>query len=206
LLVAALGTPLEQTGIRVVDGGGHETTLGLLEALAEGGLRFGGFADDEEGKHPTRWKKLEERLGKLLFRWQVGCLEENIIKLVPEAELETFIKDPAGDKTGKRLRSLQERLGTDSKEFAVLREKAGTNLRQFIIEAATGEVPEGKESEKKHFQSHSQDWFKSFAGGQELAGKVFTIGLWPQIKDQIIPFANAVRRAVMLSEITDIAL
>ncbi|MEY9363874.1 putative ATP-dependent endonuclease of OLD family [Bradyrhizobium yuanmingense] len=206
ILVAALGTPLEQAGIRVVDGGGHETTLGVLEALAEGGLRFGGFADDEEGKHPTRWKKLEECLGKLLFRWQTGCLEENIIKLVPEAELETFIKDPAGVKTGKRLRSLQERMGTDGKEFAILREKAGDNLRQFIIEAATGKVPEGKESERKHFQSHSQDWFKSFAGGQELAGKVFMMELWPQIKDQIVPFANAVRGAVMLSEITDIAL
>lgn len=206
VLVAALGTPLEQAGIRVVDGGGHETTLGLLEALAEGGLSFGGFADDEGGKHPARWKKLEERLGKLLFRWQAGCLEENIISLVPEAALETLIRDPAGDKTGRRLRSLRERLGTDSKEFAVLREKAGVNLRQLIIEAATGAVPEEKASERKHFQSHSQDWFKSFAGGQELASKVFTMGVWPQIKDQVVPFANAVRRAVMLADIADLTL
>jgi putative ATP-dependent endonuclease of the OLD family len=155
LLLKAIGHPFEQLGIRVVDGGGHETTLGLLEALSEGGLTFGGFADDEEGKHPARWKKLEEKLSKLLFRWQGGCLEENIIKLVPDAELEALIQDPTGMKTGKRLRSLQERLGTESKEFAVLQEKAGENLRQVIIEAATGAVPDGKESEKKHFQSHA---------------------------------------------------
>jgi putative ATP-dependent endonuclease of OLD family len=206
LLLGALGSPLEQAGIRIVDGGGHETTLGLLEALAEGGLSFGGFADDEGGKHPTRWKKLGERLGKLLFRWQAGCLEENIIKLVSKTELESFILDPTGEKTGKRLRSLQERLGTDSKEFAVLREKAGANLRQFIIEAAIGTVPDGKESEKKHFQSHSHDWFKSFSGGQELAKKVFTMGLWPNLKEQLLPFANTVRSAVALPQITDIAL
>jgi putative ATP-dependent endonuclease of OLD family len=206
LLLGALGSPLEQAGIRIVDGCGHETTLGLLEALAEGGLSFGGFADDEKGKHPTRWKKLEESLGKLLFRWPTGCLEENIIKLVPEAELEAFIQDPTGEKTGKRLRSLQERLGAESKDFAVLREKAGANLRQLIIEAATGAVPEGKDSEKKHFESHARDWFKTLNGGQELAAKVFTFGLWPNLKEQLLPFANAVRRAVALPQITDIAL
>jgi putative ATP-dependent endonuclease of OLD family len=206
LLLGALGSPLEQAGIHIVDGCGHETTLGLLEALADGGLSFGGFADDEKGKHPTRWKKLEESLGKLLFRWPTGCLEENIIKLVQEAELEAFIQDPTGEKTGKRLRSLQERLGAESKDFAVLREKAGANLRQLIIEAATGTVPEGKESEKKHFESHARDWFKTLNGGQELAAKVFTFDLWPNLKEQLLPFANAVRRAVALPQITDIAL
>ncbi|MEH2546081.1 putative ATP-dependent endonuclease of OLD family [Bradyrhizobium sp. AZCC 2262] len=206
LLLGALGSPLEQAGIHIVDGCGHETTLGLLEALADGGLSFGGFADDEKGKHPTRWKKLEESLGKLLFRWPTGCLEENIIKLVQEAELEAFIQDPTGEKTGKRLRSLQERLGAESKDFAVLREEAGANLRQLIIEAATGTVPEGKESEKKHFESHARDWFKTLNGGQELAAKVFTFDLWPNLKEQLLPFANAVRRAVALPQITDIAL
>jgi putative ATP-dependent endonuclease of OLD family len=206
LLVSALGAPLEQAGIRIVDGGGHETTLGLLEALAKGGLSFGGFADDEGGKHPIRWQNLEERLGKLLFRWRAGCLEENIIELVPETELEVLIQDPTGETTGRRLRSLQERLGAESKEFAVLKAKAGANLRQLIIEAATGTVPSGKESEKKHFQSHSQDWFKNLAGGQELANKVFKMGLWPTLRDKLLPFANAVRSAVMLPQITDIDL
>src|SRR5262245_60200407 len=47
LLEKALGCPLEQYGVHASDGGGHENALGLLEALADGGLRFGGFADDE---------------------------------------------------------------------------------------------------------------------------------------------------------------
>ncbi len=204
LLLKAIGQPVEEVGLRVVNGGGHETTLGLLEALSEGGLSFGGFADDEGGKHPTRWKKLEEKLGKLLFRWQSGCLEENLIKLVPDAKLEDLIEDPTGTKTGKRLRSLQERLGAESKEFAALREKAGANLRQVIIEAATGTVPDGKETERKHFQSQAQDWFKSSDGGQELAAKMLAMSLWPSLKSQLLPFCNAVRGAVRLEQITDL--
>jgi putative ATP-dependent endonuclease of OLD family len=53
ILEKAVGA-LEDHGIHVTDGRGHESTLGLLEALAAGGLRFGGFADNEQGKHPTR--------------------------------------------------------------------------------------------------------------------------------------------------------
>ena len=39
LLEKALSSSLEQHGIHVTDGGGHEPALRLLEALAEGGLR-----------------------------------------------------------------------------------------------------------------------------------------------------------------------
>jgi len=204
LLKKALGGPLEQFGVHVADGGGHETTLGLLEALADGGLSFGGLVDDESGKHPARWKKLAEKLDKLLFRWSTGCLDENIIRLVPEDKLETFMEDPAGAKTGARLRTLQERIDADDKAFAVLKQKAGENLRTVIIEAATGAVPDGKEAEKRHFQSHGQTWFKSFNGGQELANKMFTMGLWPPLRSQLLPFCNAVREAIGLPKITDI--
>ena len=62
ILERALKSPLTQHGVHVSDGGGHETALGVLEALAHGGLSFGGFADDE-GLHPDRWKKLAEKLG-----------------------------------------------------------------------------------------------------------------------------------------------
>lgn len=51
LLARAGLEPLEQKGIHLADGGGNETTLDLLEALAAGGLKFGGFADDEKGQH-----------------------------------------------------------------------------------------------------------------------------------------------------------
>src|SRR5271165_3600549 len=48
LLEKAFGSSLQKHGVHVTDGGGHESTLDLLEALATGGLRFGGFADEEQ--------------------------------------------------------------------------------------------------------------------------------------------------------------
>jgi putative ATP-dependent endonuclease of OLD family len=205
LLARALCSSLEQHGVHVSDGGGHESTLDLLEALAEGGLRFGGFADDE-GKHPTRWVKVAERLDKLLFRWKSGNTEENIIGALPDDKLEALLNDPAGEKTGMRLRTLSDRLGIQDKAFETIKTKAGSGLRAVILAVASGTVPEDKTSEKKQYQAHAQTWFKTLGGGRELAGKVFSLGVWSTLKPQLIPFCNAVRRAVDLEEIMDLDL
>ncbi|OYW34701.1 MAG: OLD family endonuclease [Rhizobiales bacterium 12-66-7] len=203
ILERAFGSVLEQHGVHVSDGGGHEATLGILEALAAGGLRFGGFADDE-GKHPTRWAKLHTKLGGLLFRWPSLCIEENIIAVVPDDKLEAFIADPAGEKTGIRLRTLADRLGIAEKDFAALRARAGADFRARIVEAALGTVPTGKESDKNEYKAHAGQWFKSVDGGRELAGKLFSLALWPALKPQLLPFCNAVRTAIGLTEIADL--
>ena len=203
ILERTFGSALEQHGVHVSDGGGHEATLGILEALAAGGLRFGGFADDE-GKHPTRWGNLHTKLGALLFRWPSRRIEENIIAVVPEDKLEAFIADPAGEKTGVRLRTLADRLGTTEKDFALLKAKADADFKARIVEAALGTVPAGKESEKNEYKAHAGRWFKSVDGGRELAGKLFSLALWPALKPQLLPFCNAVRTAIGLSEIADL--
>jgi putative ATP-dependent endonuclease of OLD family len=41
-------------------------------------------------------------------------------------------------------------------------------------------------------------------GGRELVGKVFAFGLWPTLKPELLPFFNAVRKAVDLDEIPDL--
>ena len=61
-LERALQSSLQQHGVHVTDGGGHETTLALLEALADGGLLFAGFADDE-GKHRCQVGAVARRSG-----------------------------------------------------------------------------------------------------------------------------------------------
>jgi putative ATP-dependent endonuclease of OLD family len=118
LLERALGKPLMDFGVHVSDGGGHESTLGLLEALKAGGLSFGGFADDESGKHPTRWKTLEYALGPLLFRWPKGGLEENVFAATPDAKLESSMADPKGERTGMRRQTLTLRLEIQANTFA----------------------------------------------------------------------------------------
>jgi putative ATP-dependent endonuclease of OLD family len=203
LLERALASPLEQYGIHVSNGGGHESTLNLLEALSNGGLRFGGFADNED-KHPARWKSVEDELETLLFRWPSGCIEENIISVLPEDELEALIIDPNDEKTGIRLRTLADRLGIAQKDFQIIKAEAGANLRAVIVAAAKGTVPADKQLERKQYQAHGQSWFKTITGGRELAEKVFTLGVWPTLKPQLMPFCNAVRRIVELEEIQEL--
>lgn len=203
LLEKALNTSPQKYGVHVTDGGGHVDTLGLLEALSAAGLEFGGFADDE-GKHATRWQKLHDKLGKLLFRWTTGCIEANVIGAVPDDKLEMLLTDPEDEKTGMRLRTLAERLGIQEKDFPTLKQTAGPNLKSLVIAAAMGTVPHGKEAEKKHYQSHGQTWFKTIEGGRELAGKVFALGPWPALKSELLPFCNAVRKAVELDEVSDL--
>jgi len=202
LLEKALGSALAPFGIHVSDGGGHERTLELLEALSDGGLRFGGFADDE-GKHPTRWQRIVAAQGPLLFRWASGRLEDNIINAVPDDTLEALITDPIGEKTGARLRTVADRLDLQEKDFASLAKVAG-NLRQVLLEAAVGNVPADRAAEAKRYKSHAQIWFKSEEGGRELAEKMFSLGLWQTLRQQLLPFCNAVRATVDLPHIPDL--
>jgi hypothetical protein len=103
-----------------------------------------------------------------------------------------------------RLRTRADRLGVEEKDFALLKVKAGANFKALIIQAALGTVPPGKEDEKNQYRSHAGTWFKSVEGGRELAGKAFSLRLWPSLKPQLLPFCNAVRAAVGLAEIPDL--
>lgn len=206
LLKRALGDDLLARGIWVTDGCGNVATLDLLESLANSGVKFAGFADDE-GTFPDKWAALKKKLGALLFRWPGGCIEENIIKLVPAQSLETFIRDREDEHTGDRLRTLAERLGLADKDFSSIVAHC-PDLTALVIAAATGTVPDDKKdaekSAKRVLQKHAEKWFKSAEGGTELAAKVFDFNLWPQLKRQLLPFLNAVRAALSLSEMTDL--
>ena len=203
LLEKSLGASLEQHGIHLTDAVGNDAALNLLEALSEGGLQFGGFADDE-GRYPERWKRVSEKLGTLLFRWKEGSLEKNVINLVPDEKLEDLIRDPLNEKPGTRLRTLATRLGSKEKDFEILKNKAEGKLKQIILEAALGTVPEGQDIDESEYKAHPKSWFKSVDGGCELAGKVFSLGLWPSLQPQLMPFCNAIRKAVNLPELKDL--
>ena len=207
LLERALRVPLHTHGIYVSDGGSHETTLDLLEALLEGGLHFAGFAD-HENKYPTRWQRVADKLGSLLFRWPSGCIEQNVIAAVSVEKLEQLLTHADDDHiTSMRLRTLADRLGIADKSFPALSSSA-PDLHALIIAAATGHVPSDKladRSERRAYKKHAQLWFKSRAGGRELHDKLFDLGLWPQLAGQLLPFCNAVLHAVGVSSVTDLA-
>ena len=102
---------------------------------------------------------------------------------------------------------MADRLGLPDTSIEDLREQA-PDFRQLIIDAATGAShphPEATKDEKKAWKKHGQRWFKSRTGGKDLAEKVFAFGLWPSLADELLPFVNAVRRAVGLEDITSVA-
>lgn len=204
LLERALGSRLEQHGVHVSDGGGHEESLGLLEGLADAGVNAGGFVDDE-GRFPGRWRRVMQAQGPVLFRWSSGCVEENVIGAIPDDLLERLVADPTGEKGGTRQRHLADRLGVEDKSFGALRLEAGTRLREVIIDAALGRIPEGiPEDERKRYKSQSQAWFKSETGGRELAQKMFSLRAWRCLSPQLMPFCNAVRGAAGLCQLRDL--
>jgi putative ATP-dependent endonuclease of the OLD family len=189
--------------VHVTDGRGHDTVLGIMEALVGGGLSFAGFVDNE-GRWNDSWKALGERLGALLFRWADGDVESNIIAALEDDQLEQLLIHPFDvDRTRDRLLSLAERLGIVEKDFASIQDAAGAGLRQLIMDAAHGLVPEGKkdDEDKKKYKSHARRWFKSLDGGRELESKVFCLGLWPKLQGRLLPFCNGVRAAIGMKEL-----
>lgn len=204
LLDRAIEGELLDQGLRVCDGQGNPATLGLLEAMVAGGLSFGGFADNE-GQSPERWGAVKANMGALLFQWDEGSTEENIVALVDENQLTELIKNEDGLFDPERCLTLATRLGIEDRSVETIVDKA-PDLRALIIAAATGSKEGAPDQDaEKTWKKHGRRWFKSEAGGRELATKMFALGVWPALKPQILPFLNAVRAALGQSEIQDVA-
>lgn len=194
-------------GVYIADGGGNDDALTLLEALSTGGVRFAGFVDNEN-RNQGRWGAVKKRVGGLVFQWSIGCIEQNVIPMFAPEQIQALIADPGDDKTGLRLRTLADRLDTTSTSFESLTECAlarasasdeqkGHPLEPWIIQAATGAVPEALRDapakERNPFKGHASAWFKSIEGGRELAEKVRMMGVWERELSKLLrPFVDAV--------------
>lgn len=191
-------------GIRICDGQGNPATLDLLEALAGGGLSFGGFADDESDAS-GRWSALKARMGDRLFQWKGGCTEEAIIKRVPEDKLAALIAHNDAGVAAERRVTLATRLGIDDKSLEVIT-AVTDDFRALLIAAATGSKEGAPDDEAaKMWSRHGRRWFKSVAGGRELATKMFALGVWPSVRDDLMPLFNAIRATLGQAAVTDIA-
>jgi putative ATP-dependent endonuclease of OLD family len=191
------GNPLDH-GVRVCDGQGNEATLDLLETLASSGLLFAGLADDE-GTAPERWKKLKAKLKGRLHQWKNGCTEDHVIGAIPEENLFELLKDAEGKLDGYRLRTLAERLGLQDKSTEAIDaalKVSGKTWHALIISAASGSKDGAPAGQERAWKKHSQQWFKSTVGGQELAQKMVALGAWADIQPQLLPLINEVLVAV----------
>lgn len=197
LLEKAFGAEPLDYGVRVCDGQGNDATLGLLETLTSTGLLFAGFVDDE-GSAPGRWKALKEKLGDRLFQWPKGCIEEHVINAIPDGKLSELLESGPDEMDGERLRTLADRLGLKDKQPAAIEQAlqaAGTSWRNLIIAAATGGTAGAPDGSEKSWKSHARQWFKSEAGGRELAERMTVLGAWETIRPQLLPLINAILTA-----------
>jgi putative ATP-dependent endonuclease of OLD family len=193
LLEKAFGTDPLDYGVRVCDGQGNSATLDLLETLASAHLLFAGIADNE-GSAPERWKKLKEKLGDRLLQWPNGCTEQHVAVAIPDCKLQELLKI-GSDLDGDRLRTLADRLGLQDKQLATIDQAltaAGKTWREAIIDAATGNKTGAPEGSEKSWKSHARAWFKSEAGGRELAEKMVALEAWTTIQPQVLPLINAI--------------
>lgn len=197
LLEKAFGCAPLDHGVRVCDGQGNDATLDLLETLASAGVLFAGIADNE-GRAPERWRRLKEQLGDRLMQWAGGCTEQHVIQAIAEDKLPELLKVD-GEFDGYRLRTLADRIGVRDKDIASLQRTLaarGKTLREAIIEAATGSTVGAPKDAEKAWRNHARDWFKSEAGGRELAAKMVALDAWNRtIQPQLLPLLNAVLTA-----------
>ncbi len=182
-------------GVRVCNGQGNPATLDLLEAMASGGLRFGGFVDDE-GTSGGRWTVLKDTLGSILFQWDGVSTEEGVIAKIPDEELEKLLTEVEADIAAERCLTLANRLGITDRSLDAIRAETA-DIRALIISAATGSSEGAQDNGvAKIWKKHGRRWFKTVAGGRELATVMFARGAWPSLKPQILPFLNAVRNVL----------
>ena len=190
------GDPLD-AGVKVSLGQGDDQLLDLLDSLNTSGIKFVGFADND-GKSTGRWAQLKAAMGDRLFQWEEGCIETNILSLMPENYLENLFKDQDGDWDGYRLRTIATRLGIEEKSFEEIEqavEEAEIQLRDLIIAAATGNSDGVDDrAEKKSWKKHAQNWFKKAdgSGGRELLEHLLNAKQWDEVEDKLRPFFNSV--------------
>ena len=194
ILEHEIGSNLIDSGLRVCNGQGNPAVLALLEAMAFGNLTFGGFVDNESDS-PGRWQTLKESMGDLLFRWESGCTEENVISLVAEDKLLELLKGPDGEIDHERCSTLAMRLDIEDKTPEEIK-AAADDLRKLIIEAATGNTDNAPDGMAKIWKKHGNRWFKSESGGRELASKMLALGVWPELKPKMLPFLSTIRESL----------
>lgn len=208
LLEKAFGSAPLDHGVRACDGQGNSAALDLLETLSVSGLLFVGLADNE-GTDPGRWRALKQKLGDRLHQWQDGCTEQHVIAAIAEDKLPELLKDADGAHDGDRLRTIADRLGIKDKQLASIKQALtdqGKTLRQLIVAAAIGNKNGAPPGEDKVWKKHSRHWFKSEAGGRELAQRMVELDAWDAISPQVLPLLNAILVAAGLQAKDKLAL
>lgn len=201
ILERRLSGDLLDRGIKFCNGTGNAFARELLQEMAGAGFNVAGLVDDENDK-PTLWAKLKGVMGDRLLQWPKVCTEQMVINRLDAKHFEALIKDADGAREASRLKSLVERLeilrpdlGRVAQSFEAIAEGAGDDLRALIIAAATGSKDGAPEPLEKTWKKHEKAWFKSEAGGRELAQKAEAFGVISELNAWLDPLVAAIDQA-----------
>lgn len=150
LLTLVLGREPASLGIIVCDGTGHTTTLNSATEFKDGNIKVGVFVDYEEKKFEAFWEILVEELKDLVFQWEKGCIEENIIDTIYDigdvrdiADIEAFDDEILLNFISKPGGEPQERLQTIVVRCGIILDKNVT-LTIPLIKEEMGKLDEFK--------------------------------------------------------------
>lgn len=201
ILETSLSGDLLDRGVKFCNGTGNAFARELLEEMSGAGFNVAGLVDDENDK-PTLWSKLKGSMGDRLLQWPAACTETMVISRLDEGHFEALISDSDGNRGPSRLNTLVERLevlrpelGRVTQSFEAISVAAGGDLRPLIIAAATGSKEGAPKNLEKTWKKHEKAWFKSEAGGRELAKKAETFGVMPNLSAWLAPFVAAIDQA-----------
>lgn len=201
LLKMALGCAPQDHGIRVCNGQGNDHTRKLLKALDEAGLKFAGLADNE-GVKVDSWLELKKKMGDLLLLWDEGCTEEAVISAIPDYQISKLVGVDGEDQAGTRMQHLKVRSGAEERtldSISAALDGTGKTLKQLVIQTASGSTDSAPEGEKKAWKNQASSWFKSEAGGAELAQKAIALGGWNDLSVRLLPLITAILTSVELT-------
>ncbi len=155
---ATIGQDLFGLGVHVADGGGHETSLVLIEELHSSGHTVMGFVDNEVSHSGTRQRLIDKGI-RMHIDPDSRNLEHSVVLALPDlAAVDALLAWPAKedptDFPGRRAQQVGERMGRPGKltpsELAAAGEDPAA-VREAVAAAA-----------------HKRGWFKSREGGASL--------------------------------------
>lgn len=203
LEIAFKGDPLDY-GVRVCNAAGNDEALGLMDAFSNTNITYFGLVDNE-GTKLGSWERLKGQLGDKLLQWEDGCTEESVFAVLNDEQLETLLYASDGDYIGDRARTLADRANSADKSIVAIK-ATKPNLRELIIEAATGNKAKAKDYEAKDWRRHGSKWFKSVEGGRELAERIISIGVWIDLQPKILPLINEILQSAGKEKIVNLLL
>jgi putative ATP-dependent endonuclease of OLD family len=179
LLPQRLNTPLDNSGIRLVDGRGQPDILDKLDAFIRAGMTVCAFLDNEP-RHTGRRQRTNG--GCTQFCWAGVCnIEEAVALHLPLDELPTVLA-----------------WGAEAREFEA--RHLAVQVRDKIAGAASYDfhdlaVAHGEAALRNGLYRAMVDhtWFKSRAGGRVLARRLQERGMPAFIEAQLADFVRRVR-------------